>query len=68
MTQVRVRHLVEKKPRPARTDMMAQWIGSADLSPVTQKIALETNERGALAVAKTFTPSAAAFRQQCPSA
>jgi hypothetical protein len=35
---------------------------------LAQKIALETNERGALAVAKTFTPSAAAFRQQCPSA
>jgi hypothetical protein len=35
---------------------------------LAQKIALETNERGALAVAKTFTPTAVAFRHQCLSA
>jgi len=32
---------------------------------LAQKIALETDERGALIVAKNFMPSASAFRQHC---
>jgi hypothetical protein len=32
---------------------------------LAQKIALETDERGALVVAKNFMPSASAFRQHC---
>src|SRR5258708_8997421 len=34
---------------------------------LAQKIALENNERGALVVAKNFTPSTPAFRQHCSS-
>jgi hypothetical protein len=32
---------------------------------LAQKIALETDERGALVVAKNFMPTASAFRQHC---
>ena len=35
---------------------------------LAQKIALETDERGVLVVAKNFMPSASAFRQHCSPA